>query len=223
MGRLGLVMGNVLSFYFLFLFSAIGLYFSFSGNDFDNVVIFIVLFLIGYAVDVIRKKRIHGWVNPETFFVSFFSIFHFSYIILYYFNVTDYDREVFYHEESLNRAIGYSLFCLTLFILGYRLVGQDRLKKRLSYPGSADGFNLVFISKFFITVSILFFWLPIISVLPLVYGNYKALISVGEISPIGRLFWVGQYIGYFSISLYYVSRRFSGLDYKGDNFKWVVA
>lgn len=202
---------------------------AFNVLNFNQAVMMVIVTLIVYVANQIYEfiKKSHRLINSESFFFYFLSIFHFSYVILFFLGISDYDYEVFYNDESLVKAIYFSNICLLIFILGYRLYKPNRTKTNTSYQPISSESQVVLsylrlISLATIVFALLFFWIPIISLAVMGSFDYKSLISVGAISPIGRLFWVSQYMGYFGISLYLSTSVFLLGNLKKDKLRYIA-
>lgn len=200
-------------------------------GDLENSIMLVVLFLSYYAADVVYDGfRGRHFFNPESFFVFFFSIFHFSYLVLYAFGLAEYEAEVFYDKLSLENAVNYSLACIVVFICTYRIVALRRasfLDKNMATKPALSiqkGRAIHLASKVLLLCAFSMFWLPVIPVVGIVFSDYRSLISIGEISPLGRLFWLGQYVGYCSIALYLASKSIINESlFKGWGFYLLVA
>ncbi len=188
---------------------------SFSGSgDLDSGLFLATAFVAYYTVELILNGlRGRHLLSPESFFVLFFSLFHFGYLILYFFGLGEYEAEVFYNVLSLENSINYSLACVCFFITVYRAIEFPRQRSidasMSSRPELDDAQSqAVFsVSKILLVFSFLLFWIPVIPVAPIVLSDYRSLISIGEISPLGRFFWLGQYVGYCAIALFLTGKH----------------
>ncbi len=191
-----------------------------ADGDITIPVLWVSFFLVLYFVNVCYWSfKGRPVLTPESFFVGFYSLFHFSYVVLYVYGLSDYDSEVFYNYSALEKAIYYCLACVCVFIVFYRLscfsnsqATDGRVLQNIYKRGASDkNIELTYrLSKLLLLSALLFFWIPVIPVYKVVFSDYRSLISIGEISPLGRLFWLGQYIGYAAISLYLTIKSQSG-------------
>lgn len=183
-----------------------------------NFSLLLVSAFLGYYTAELFFSGLRGrhLLTPESFFVLFFSIFHFGYLVLFFFDIGVYEPEVFYDVVSLESAINYSLACVCFFISVYRAIGfpsQKLIQKSMSSTPGLDEIQAraVFsVSKAMLFTAFLLFWIPVIPVAPLVFSDYRALISIGEVSPLGRFFWLGQYVGYCAIALFLTGKQAVG-------------
>lgn len=199
----------IFNFFNLYLNS----FFYLNANDFIDlsfVDLFLTLFFIfGFFVFkiLINGKEV-DWFSIDTIFVVMFSLFHYSYLILYSLGWVDYNNEVFWNSNIFYQSLYFSNMCMIGFVLGFSLFGyQTRIHKiNLNFDYR---YSLNTLSKFLFIIVFLMFWLPIISIFNLAVNDYKVLISVGEISPIGKLYWVGQYLAVCALSLYYATKDYN--------------
>jgi len=140
-------------------------------------------------------------LSPDLVFLLMFFVFHFSYIVLYSLGISDYNKEVFYNPDTVPRAIFFCVFCLNAFLLGYgRPVGYPN--KMSVSDGRAKVARVLFLSKILILTALLMFWLPIIFLGREAFSDYELLINIGVASPLGRFYWLGQYLGVVAVILY---------------------
>lgn len=161
-------------------------------------------------------KNIKSYINPESIFVSLFSLCHFSYVIFYFLGMAEYDKEVFWNPYGVNNAVIFSLMCVICYILSFRLTTLNLIES-VPKNGVCDYKfyeEIRKVSTLLIVVCILFFWIPLFSLGLKAFSDYKILISVGMLSSIGKFYWLGQYISYVVIALYFYSSYKSNLNIK---------
>ncbi|MEC8925869.1 MAG: hypothetical protein VYD07_08150, partial [Pseudomonadota bacterium] len=166
-----------------------------------------LLFFILFWFKKFNKKRYryNKLLDLESFFVTFFYVFHYGYISLYILGFSDYDKEVFYDKEALLNALYFCNLCILAFCFSYALFFK---KNRLQQTDSLSSeryetlLNCKKISIYILTLAVVMFWLPILTSFSEVLASYKFLINIGQNSSIGKLFWLAQYLGYISIALY---------------------
>lgn len=162
----------------------------------------LIFFLLGEKLLIERQGR--DFLEPDLVFFIIFFIFHFSYIALLYLGLAAYDKEVFYNPDIVPRALYFCIFCLIGFLVGYgRPVGFPRKLEPKDIRYFVE--KAFFFSKILLILCLLFFWIPLLITGNEVFYDYKLLIAVGEASSLGKLFWLGQYLGVAAIALFCVS------------------
>lgn len=179
----------------------------------EYVLSILILFFTTYIANIMHASWSNkGTLNGESFFVGFFCLFHFSYYFLYSIGMAPYDNEVFYIPTLTPGAVYFCIICILLFIISYRAfpTRTSDLNQPKPSPDKAKTAEMYTLSKYLMAFAILLFWLPIISISHLAFSNYNALIAVGSLSPIGKLFPLAQYIGYCAFSLYFPLKSQTG-------------
>lgn len=143
------------------------------------------------------------WLSPDVIFLLMFYLIHFSYLYLYSFDLVNYESEVFYNSEYMNITIFLCTSVLSFFLLGYSITSPKNFYLRVIVP-DYNNESLFLISKIMIISCSLMFWLPILSIYNIAFSDYNALINVGSLSSIGKLYWLGQYISVPFLSIYYL-------------------
>ncbi len=197
--------------YLLFsFFSLVGIA---SGNKEEEIsrsCALVLLFLIVYGIDFFSRYKKSGiLITGDLFFVVFYSLFHFSYIIPYSFGLIDADYEVLYDMKLVSKAVYFSLLCVSLFLVAYRLPTPKSQLPAMSFQPQDYG-RLFKLSIYVLFLAIFLFWLPIAVIWKVAFSDYKALIEIGSVSPLGKLFWLSQYVGYFGVAIYFVSKAYAG-------------
>ncbi|MCU4420505.1 O-antigen polymerase [Acinetobacter lwoffii] len=180
----------------------------------------VLLILIYFIFKKIINRGNVDWFSIDSLFVLIFYLFHYGYLYLYFLGFQNFDSEVFWDSRYIYKSIFLLSVCCSSFLLGFFIISQNTL---LNYR-KVTVFNIngiYFLSKILVFLSFLFFWLPLLSVANLVFSDYKALTSVGTLSPIGKLYWVGQYIGVVSLALYYLSKTILGEKFFNDLFSLI--
>ena len=191
----------------IFLIVNIALYFNadyFIDINLVHILPSIVLIFIYITSKILKGKNVDWTAIDNVFFILFYT-FHFSYIYLYFLGMSDYDSEVFWDGRYIYPSIYLLTIAVSSFLIGFNLIVKDISLSRSIYI-DFNYSELYTISKFFILLVLAFFWLPILSIISLAFSDYKSLISVGALSPIGKLYWVGQYMAVGSLAAYYISR-----------------
>lgn len=194
------------------------------NSDIGYAVLITMSFLfIYYFQKIIEYNKGGNFFTADFFIVSMYSLFHFSYLILYHFGQADYDREVYYFPNHVSSALYFSLMCISSFLIGYSFYND--LNGSISDDCKLDTKTLkivYFISKFTVIISLAALVLPLITA-PQVFSNYKLLINIGAVSPLGKLYWLGQYFAYMSFSLYFVVKFKLGIRFfSGKTFYIIV-
>ncbi|MGR3899680.1 oligosaccharide repeat unit polymerase [Psychrobacter sp. 1176_08] len=176
----------------------------FTGLSFFNLFPSLLLLIIYLLSKIVNKKSI-DWTAIDNIFIVLFYVFHFSYIYLYFLDMSEYDSEVFWDSRYIYQSIYFLTIAASSFLIGFNIIVKDislisKDNNNFNYKSLYD------VSKFFIIFAFLSFWLPIVSIISLAFSDYKSLISVGAISPIGKLYWIGQYVGVGALAIYYISR-----------------
>lgn len=195
--------------YFLIFFIFINIFLYINSTIFyslDFIYLFPSLFLL--IVFFLFKKIDNinvNWFAVDTIFVVMFYLFHFGYLYLYALGLKDYDDEVFWDSRYIYKSIHLLSICCSSYLLGFYLISQNtNLNKNKIESNQLEG--IYFLSKIIVIIAFLMFWLPLLSIASIAFSNYEALISVGELSPIGKLYWIGQYIGVAALALYYLCK-----------------
>jgi oligosaccharide repeat unit polymerase len=170
----------------------------------------ILIFLIGVNILIYNlNKGTFNPLSPDIIFYFLFLLFHFGYIILYYFGLIDtYNNEIFYNAATFSNSVYFLIACLSSFLIGYILF-FNKLGTLVFNNKFYDVINvdrIYFLSKFFIIFSLILFWVPILSLGFVVFIDYSLVNRIGELSAFGKFFWVGQIFSVFSISIYYISK-----------------
>lgn len=201
----------------LYLFVA---FLAFSGIALDGgeglavPVALVLVFWVLYVLDFVQRYYKFGQaITADLFFVVFFSLFHFSYIIPFWFGWIRPDYEVLYDMQAVGPAVFFSLLCVSLFMVAYRFPIHERATKESRAHDIDKSKKIVKLSFGVLLLALLMFWLPIATVWKAVFSDYKVLISIGKVSPLGKIFWLNQYVGYFGLSAYYVAKRMSGMNF----------
>lgn len=169
-----------------------------------------MIFFIGFVLFIYNfNKRTYNPLSPDFVFYYLFVLFHFGYIILYYFGfIGGFDDEIFYNSLTFSKANYYLISCLSSFLIGYILFfnknGAFVFYNNYDVAGKIK--KLYLISKYFVLLSLVMFWVPVISLAPMIFLDYSLINRIGELSNFGKFFWVGQIFSIFSISLYYISK-----------------
>src|SRR5690606_3602798 len=132
------------------------------------------------------------WFSLDSIFVFLFYLIHFGYLFTYYMGFSKYDDEVFWNPNYMNATVLLASSVVSSYLFGFYLISPKTEYKSLSFYHTKEEHLLVFAKILMILVFIMF-WLPIFSIIELAIASYDNLIRVGELSPIGKLYWVGQY------------------------------
>jgi len=169
-----------------------------------------LIFLLGIILFLFNfNKRTFNPLSPDFVFYYLFVLFHYGYILLYYFGfIEDYNDEVFYSSYTFGKANYFLISCLSSFLIGYILFFNKTgpFVFHRNFDVSHKTKRLYFLSKYFILISLIMFWVPVVSLAPMVFVDYSLIYRIGELSFFGKFFWVGQIFSIFSISLYYLSK-----------------
>lgn len=195
-----------LAILFLFLIFNILIYIN-AGDfvDLDFIHIFPSILLIVIYISFKITKNTTDWTAIDNIFVVMFYVFHFSYLYLYYLGFVDYDSEVFWDGRVIYQSIYLLTIVVSSFLIGFNLIVKNTTTV-YSLNFDYNYLRLYSISKFLLFCVLLFFWLPIFSIFSIAFSDYNSLISIGRLSPIGKLYWIGQYLAVGTLAIYYVSR-----------------
>lgn len=164
----------------------------------------VLLLILFFFFKKINNRNV-DWFAVDSIFIVMFYLFHFGYLYLYAFGLQEYDSEVFWDNRYTYKAVHLLSMSCSSFLLGFYLISQNtNLNKNELIIDRVDGVYLL--SKIFVISAFLMFWLPILSISSVAFSDYKSLISVGELSPIGKLYWIGQYVGVGALALYYLCK-----------------
>lgn len=195
--------------FFLIFFIFLNIFLYLNAPNFYNIEIIylmpsLFLFLLFFLFKKINNKDV-DWFSIDSIFVVMFYLFHFGYLYLYAFGLKDYDDEVFWDSRYIYKSIHLLTICCSSFLLGFFVLSQktNLSKKNIEFK-NING--VYFLSKILILIVFLMFWLPLLSIASIAFSDYEALISVGELSPIGKLYWIGQYLGVAALALYYLCK-----------------
>jgi oligosaccharide repeat unit polymerase len=189
---------------------------TYKGTFVDNSVLIFpvicaaVLLFFFLGEKIFREKGAKDFLEPDSLFFMVFYVFHFPYILLYMAGLSGYDKEVFYNPDTVPTAVYFCLFCLIVFLAGYgHPFGSRQQSKPVDNRVTLE--RTMLFSKILIAICLLFFWVPLLVLGNAVFSDYTLLIDVGAASYLGRLFWLGQYLGVAGLAVYSVC---SGLLYK---------
>lgn len=204
----------------LFIFVSVILYINtkvFYELQFLNLMPSLILLVVFFFFKKLINKDNTDWFAVDTIFVLVFYLFHYGYLYLYFLGFQEYDSEVFWDSRYIYKSISLLSVCCASFLLGFFLLSNNTQinHKKLVINNI---YGVYFLSKVIVLLSFLMFWLPLLSVASLVFSDYKALTSVGTLSPIGKLYWVGQYVGVVSLALYYLCKARLGEKFISDFF-----
>ncbi|MEF1246283.1 O-antigen polymerase [Vibrio owensii] len=197
---------------------------NYTQSDINLSVYLTLSFLLLYGFQkIIEYKKGGSFFTADFFIVTMFSLFHFSYLILHFFNLAEYDKEVYYFSDYASKALYFSLMCISSFLIGYSFFND--LNGTISKDCNLDNRTLTIlysISKLLIHVAVVMLILPLLSA-PQVFTDYKLLLNLGSLSPIGKLYWLSQYVAYIGISLYFVSKFKLGVRFFAGKTVYVIA
>lgn len=204
------MLNKIITFFLLFLvlsYSLINLYIDTYSFEVKFEYIFLVATLGFITFFYNLNKKTFNPLSPDFVFYYLFVLFHFGYIFLHYLGVIDgYDDEVFYNALTFSKSNYFLISCLSSFLIGYTLffnkIGEFKFNN--NFDMSFNISKLYFLSKILVIFSLIFFWIPVISLAPAVFYDYSLINRIGELSAFGKFFWVGQIFSIFSISLYYI-------------------
>jgi len=175
----------------------------------------LIIPLFAIILILVFHKRIstppRNWLSPEVWFVAVYCVFHFSYIILYAFNLVEYDDEVFFAPPQVTRAVLLCIFCLCAFLIGYEIKGNKYHNSVSDLSLGQASHTYIFFAKIMITIASIFFWAIIISQRGDLAELKRNLTVRGSLGLWGRFFWVSYDIAVAGIIIYCVA---SGLLYQ---------
>lgn len=181
--------------------------FSFNDVQFIHIAPSIVLLIGVVAFKKIINKNNNDWFSIDMIFLFIFYLFHFGYLYLYFFGFDEYDKEVFWNNSVMEIAIYFTTLCVCFYMLGFSLISPITQHKLLTMNVENNS-TIHKYSKLLLLVCLMMFWLPILTIISSAFTDYKVLISVGEKSPIGKLYWVGQYLAVAALGIYYLTKKY---------------
>lgn len=201
-------LGLVFYLFYTFICSAL---FIFTGSseysDFYLLIPF-VLFLFFVFIKILNNKNA-DWFSLDVVFFILFYLIHFGYLFTFSLELSEYESEVFWNSNYMNSTIILASCSISSYLAGFTLISPKTEYKSLQFYHNKENQILIF-AKFLMILVFVMFWLPILSILEMALIDYESLIRVGELSPIGKLYWIGQYLAVFClsvISLSYFKKR----------------
>jgi hypothetical protein len=168
-----------------------------------------LLINVTFIVNKVSSSKPYNFLSPDTFFISVFSVFHFSYLVLYAFKVIPYDDEVFWNPYLVQKAYLFCILSLIVFLIGYEMASGNYIDSPFEYEVVNP--TMILISKLLILICFFLFWGVIFSVgFFRVISDYQVLTRIGGFAG-GRLFYVSQNIAIIALAMYCAA---SGLNYQ---------
>lgn len=201
-----------LLFYSFYTILCAILFFTVSG-EYNSIYIYLPLIL--YFIFLFFKFSINkktDWFSMESLFVGFFYLIHFGYLACYELDLVDYDFEVFWSSLHMNSTIFLATGAISSYLLGFSIISTKTEYRKLEFFHKDEN-SIWMLSKILLILVLMMFWLPLLSILSLALSDYNNLIRVGELSIIGRLYWIGQYLAIFPlIMVFYGSFKYNKLN-----------
>lgn len=179
------------------------LFFTVSG-EYESV--YIILPVLLYLIFVFFKWNINkntDWFSLDMIFMGLFYLIHFGYLFSFELDLVEYDTEVFWSSLHMNSTIILASAAASSYLTGFSLISPKTEYASLNFYHKSEE-SIWLISKFLLLLVILMFWMPILSIINLALSDYTNLIRVGELSSIGKLYWVGQYLAVFALSMIFL-------------------
>lgn len=197
-------MKEIASFFYLFytLFCCI-LFFTVSG-EYNSTYIILPVFLC--FIFILFKWNVNkdtDWFSLDMVFVGLFYLIHFGYLFCFELGLVEYDTEVFWSSLHMNSTVILASAAVSSYLTGFSLISPKTEYSNLNFYHKNEE-SIWLISKILLIIVILMFWMPILSIINLALSDYTNLIRVGELSSIGKLYWVGQYLAIFALSMIFL-------------------
>lgn len=201
-------LGLIFYLFFTLIFSILFIFTESSEYSDFYLLIPFILFLFFIFIKILNNKNT-DWFSLDMVFFILFYLIHFGYLFTFSLGLSEYESEVFWNSNYMNSTIILASCAISSYLAGFSLISPKTEYKSLQFYHNKENQILIF-AKFLMILVFMMFWLPILSILEIALIDYESLIRVGELSPIGKLYWIGQYLAIFClsvISLSYFKKR----------------